>query len=187
MSKPSSAALALAAGLALLAGCASQAPAPAPQPAPAAAPDANAWTTRLATLKAGLEAATQGTGVTLEQTADHRLRIVLPGDRSFAVGRAVPSRELSAVLDRIAEGLRGTTRAAILIVGHTDATGGASANEKLSLARADNARSHMVARGVLGSIVRAEGHGEREPVAGNDTAAGRAQNRRVEILVSDRD
>lgn len=172
----------------LLAGCASQAPAPAPTPTPAPqpAPDANAWTARLAALHASLSAATQGTGVVIEQTADHHLHVVMPGDRSFDVGRATLRRDLSEVLDRIAEGLRSATRANVLIVGHTDALGGESANEKLSLARADNARSHLVSRGVLGTIVKTEGHGEREPVADNATAAGRAKNRRVEIYISEK-
>ncbi|MDQ7956585.1 MAG: OmpA family protein [Pseudomonadota bacterium] len=168
----------------LLAGCASQAPAPAPAPPPAV--DANAWTARLATLKASLEAATRGTGVVIEQTADNQLHVVMPADRSFDVGRATLRRDLSEMLDKIAEGLRSATRASILIVGHTDATGGDSANEKLSLARADNARSLLVSRGVLGSIVKAEGRGEREPVADNHTAGGRAQNRRVEIYISEK-
>ncbi|MBS0428932.1 MAG: OmpA family protein [Proteobacteria bacterium] len=179
---------AAAASALLLAGCASQAPAPAPAPAAAAQPpvDANAWTARLATLKASLEAATQGTGVVIEQTTDNQLHVVMPADRSFDVGRATLRRDLSEMLDKIAEGLRSATRASILIVGHTDATGGDSANEKLSLARADNARSLLVSRGVLGSIVKAEGHGEREPIADNHTAAGRAQNRRVEIYISEK-
>lgn len=177
---------AAAASALLLAGCASQAPAPAPAPAPQPAVDANAWTARLATLKASLEAATQGTGVVIEQTADNQLHVVMPADRSFDVGRATLRRDLSDMLDKIAEGLRSATRASILIVGHTDSVGGESANEKLSLARADNARSLLVSRGVLGSIVKAEGHGEREPIGDNHTAAGRAQNRRVEIYISEK-
>ena len=168
----------------LLAGCASQAPAPAPAPRPAV--DANAWTARLATLKASLEAATQGTGAIVEQTADNQLHVVMPADRSFDVGRATLRRDLSEILDRIADSLRSATRASTLIVGHTDSVGGDSANEKLSLARADNARSLLVSRGVAGTTVKAEGRGEREPVADNHSAAGRAQNRRIEIYISEK-
>lgn len=175
----------------VLAGCASPEPAPAPAPAPApkaAAPavDANAWTARLAELKSALEAATQGSGVTLEQTADNQLHVVLPSDRSFDVGRANVKRDLAGVLDKIGEGLRNATRAKLLIVGHTDSTGTEAVNERLSLARANNARTHLVTRGVPADIVATEGRGSREPVAENDNAAGRAQNRRVEIFVSDK-
>lgn len=181
-------AAAAAASILLLGACASPPPPPPPAPPPPAPQpvDANAWTTRLASLKAALETATQGTGVVVTQTADNRLQVVMPNERSFDVGRAIVKRDLANVLDKIAEGLRNATRANILIVGHTDATGGASANEKLSLARADNARSYLVARGVPGSSVTTEGRGEREPIADNNTAAGRAQNRRVEIFISDK-
>lgn len=167
----------------LLAGCAN----PPPPPPPAEpTPEVNVWTARLAELKADLERATQGLGVLIEQTSDNQLRVVMPNERSFDVGRADVRRELAAVLDKIAEGLRTATRANILIVGHTDSTGGEANNERLSLARADNARSHLVSRGVLATIVNTEGRASREPVADNDSAAGRAQNRRVEIFVSDK-
>ena len=173
-----------------LVGCASPEPAPAPAPAPAPkvepAADANAWTARLADLKSALEAATQGLGVTIEQTADNQLHVVLPSDRSFDVGRANVKRDLAGVLDKIGEGLRSATRANLLIVGHTDSTGSEAVNERLSLARANNARTHLITRAVPADIVTTEGRGSREPVADNDSAAGRAQNRRVEIFVSDK-
>lgn len=174
----------VAAATLFLAGCAADAP---PPPAPAApVAETNSWTARLATLKAALEASTAGTGVVIEQTADNRLRVVMPNERSFDVGRAAVKRDLAEVLDKIAEGLRTATRAGILIVGHTDSTGGDSQNERLSVARADGARDHLVNRGVLSSIVQTEGRAAREPLATNDTAAGRAQNRRVEIFVSEK-
>lgn len=190
MLKKSKLMVASAACVWLLAGCASPepAPAPAPPPAPKAEPvvDANAWTTRLASLKAALEAATQGLGVTLEQTADNQLHVVLPSDRSFDVGRALIKRDMAGVLDKVAEGLRSATRASILIVGHTDSTGSEPLNERLSQSRANNARSYLVSRGLRADMVRTEGRGSSEPVAENDSAAGRAQNRRIELFVSDK-
>ena len=191
MLKTSKLMAASAACVLVLAGCAAPAPAPAPAPPPPApkvepVADANAWTARLAALKTGLEAATQGLGVTLEQTADNQLHVVLPSDRSFDVGRANVKRDLAGVLDKIGEGLRSATRAQLLIAGHTDSTGTEAVNERLSLARANNARTHLVTRGVPADIVTTEGRGSREPVAENDSAAGRAQNRRVEIFISDK-
>lgn len=174
----------MAAAALFLAGCATNTP---PPPAPAQpAVEANSWTARLATLKAQIEASTAGTGVVVEQTADNRLRVVMPNERSFDVGRANVKRDLAEVLDKIAEGLRTATRASILIVGHTDSTGGDSQNQRLSVARADGARDHLVNRGVLSSIVQTEGRAATEPLADNNTAAGRAQNRRVEIFVSEK-
>ncbi|WP_225781886.1 OmpA family protein [Xenophilus sp. Marseille-Q4582] len=195
MSNRSKLLAAAAACMVVLAGCASPEPAPSPAPAPAsasapqAAPaaDANAWTARLAALKSALEAATQGLGVGIEQTADHQLHVVLPGDRSFDAGRAIIKRDMAAVLDKVAQALHSAPRARILIVGHTDATGSEPLNERLSQARANNARSYLFSRGVGADAVRTEGRGSSEPVADNDTAAGRAQNRRIEIFVRDRD
>lgn len=191
MLKKSKLLAASAACVLLLAGCASPepAPAPAPPPAPKAEPkvDANAWTARLSALKSALEAATQGLGVTIEQTADNQLHVVLPSDRSFDTGRAIIKRDMAGVLDKVAEGLRSATRASILIVGHTDSVGSVPLNERLSQSRANNARSYLVSRGLPADIVSTEGRGSSEPVAENDSAAGRAQNRRVEIFVKDKD
>ena len=188
MLKKSKLLAASAACVLLMAGCASPEPAPAPPPAPKAEPvvDANAWTARLSALKSALEAATQGLGVTIEQTADNQLHVVLPNDRSFDTGRAIIKRDMAGVLDKVAEGLRSATRASILIVGHTDSTGSEPLNERLSQSRANNARSYLVSRGLRADMVRTEGRGSSEPVAENDSAAGRAQNRRIELFVSDK-
>jgi outer membrane protein OmpA-like peptidoglycan-associated protein len=71
----------------------------------------------------------------------------------------------------------------IVVKGHTDATGDDARNLELSKKRADAVKDYLVSRGVAPERVRAEGRGKQEPVAPNDTAEGRAQNRRVEITV----
>ncbi|HEX6313919.1 MAG TPA: OmpA family protein [Gemmatimonadaceae bacterium] len=71
----------------------------------------------------------------------------------------------------------------ILIVGHTDATGTDSYNMGLSERRARSAMNYLVGEGVSASRLRATGRGETEPIASNDTEAGQAQNRRVEIAI----
>jgi OOP family OmpA-OmpF porin len=72
---------------------------------------------------------------------------------------------------------------AVLVKGHTDSVGSDVYNEKLSKRRADSVAAFLVGQGVAADKVKAEGFGESQPVADNATDAGRAQNRRVEIVV----
>jgi outer membrane protein OmpA-like peptidoglycan-associated protein len=71
----------------------------------------------------------------------------------------------------------------LLIVGHTDARGDDAYNQGLSQRRADAAAAYLQSQGVPRARVRTEGRGEAEPVAANDTEAGQAQNRRVEVAI----
>ena len=180
---------AAAAALLFIAGCASQSTtAPAASAAPAVQPaaPANSWTARLAGLKTDLEASTKGTGVVIEQTTDNQLHIVIPNELSFDVGRANVKRNLAQVLDKVAEGLKTATAASVRVVGHTDNTGSEEGNERLSVSRADSVRNHLVGRGVSTTAITTDGRGSREPLVDNGTAAGRAQNRRVEIFVAEK-
>jgi len=74
----------------------------------------------------------------------------------------------------------------VRIIGHTDSTGTDAINNPLSIERAASTRDYLVARGVPAGSIRIEGRGSREPVADNNSDAGRAQNRRVEIYVGER-
>lgn len=71
----------------------------------------------------------------------------------------------------------------ILVIGHTDNVGTLSANQKVSLARANSVKSYAVSQGLLSGRVQTEGKNFSEPISSNDTDAGRAENRRVEIVV----
>lgn len=71
----------------------------------------------------------------------------------------------------------------VLIVGHTDASGTTAYNQALSERRAQAAADYLVSQGVTASRLRTTGRGELEPVASNDTDAGRALNRRVEVAI----
>jgi outer membrane protein OmpA-like peptidoglycan-associated protein len=85
-------------------------------------------------------------------------------------------RELAASLDKYPD-------SDVLIVGHTDSDGAADYNQRLSERRAQSAAAYLVSQGVSGSRVGTSGLGETEPVAGNDTDAGKAANRRVEVAI----
>lgn len=144
------------------------------------------WSRHMDEQKRAMEQATQGTGVTVVQTADNQLKLDIPSDISFDTGSAVVKPNLRPILDRFAEGLRNNPRAEVRIVGHTDSTGSDAVNNPLSQDRAASTRDYLVARGVPFDRFMVEGRGSHQPVAGNDTAEGRARNRRVEIFVGEK-
>ncbi len=86
-------------------------------------------------------------------------------------------------LTNLAESLRKYSDTDILIVGHTDATGSDSYNQALSERRAASATAFLSAQGVTRARVRPAGRGELEPIESNESAEGRAQNRRVEVVI----
>lgn len=86
-------------------------------------------------------------------------------------------------LSTLAESLSDYPQTDVLIVGHTDAIGSDAYNQELSRRRAGAAVSYLQRLGVPGERLRREGRGESEPIASNDTASGRQQNRRVEVVI----
>lgn len=86
-------------------------------------------------------------------------------------------------LDELATSLRQYDGTHVLLVGHTDSTGSAEYNQQLSERRANSAKVRLMRDGLTGARVDAVGRGESEPVASNDTAAGRQANRRVEVAI----
>ncbi|MFP5459996.1 MAG: OmpA family protein [Gammaproteobacteria bacterium] len=143
-----------------------------------------AWSQKMEEQKRQMEQATQGTGVGVSQTADNRLKLDIPSDVSFDVGRADIKSNFRPILDQLAQSLNANPVTTVTIIGHTDSTGSDAVNNPLSYNRADSVRSYLVARGVDTRRIATEGRGAREPVATNATAAGRAMNRRVEIFVA---
>ena len=145
----------------------------------------NLWSKRMEDRRTAMEQATRGTNVEVTRTADNQLKLNIPNDISFDTGSASIKPELRAVLDPFASGLRGDPSARVVIIGHTDNTGSDAVNNPLSLERARSVRDYIVTRGVTSSRVETAGRGEREPIANNASDAGRAKNRRVEILLSE--
>ena len=145
------------------------------------------WNKRMESQQKEIQQATQGTGVEVTRTADNRLQIVIPGDIAFDSGQAVIKPNFRTSLDNFAQSLQQNPSSTVTIIGHTDSTGSPAVNEPLSLQRADATRDYLVSRGVASNRFSIDGRGSREPVASNDTEAGRARNRRVEIFLGDRD
>lgn len=144
------------------------------------------WSQNMEKQKREMEAATQGTGIAVTQTADNQLKLDIPSDISFDTGRSDIKSNFAPVLDRFAEGLRNNVNTDVRIVGHTDSTGTDAINNPLSLQRANSTRNYLTSRGVGGTRIQTEGRGSYEPIASNNTNEGRARNRRVEIYVGER-
>jgi outer membrane protein OmpA-like peptidoglycan-associated protein len=145
----------------------------------------NVWSNRMEKQKQEMEEATAGTGVGVTQTDDNRLKLDIPSDISFAVGRADIQPNFKTVLNTFATGLSQNAAATVTVIGHTDSTGSDAVNDPLSLNRANSVRNYLAERGIASSRVFTEGRGAREPIVANDTAANRAKNRRVEIYVAE--
>ncbi len=146
----------------------------------------NIWSNRMEKQKQAMEQATRGTGVQVTQTQDNRLKLEIPADVSFDTGRSDIKSNFRPVLERFAQTLNENPAATVTIIGHTDSVGDDSVNQPLSVDRAANTRNYLAQRGVASNRIAIEGRGEREPIASNDDASGRARNRRVEIYVAER-
>ena len=143
------------------------------------------WSKHMQEQKAAMQQATAGTGVQVTQTADNQLKLDIPSDVSFAVGRYDIKPAMRPVLDRLATTLNQNPVTTVKIVGHTDSTGSDATNNPLSVNRAAATRDYLVARGVSPTRIAIDGRGSSQPIADNTSAAGRAMNRRVEIFVAE--
>ncbi|HEX8614761.1 MAG TPA: OmpA family protein [Telluria sp.] len=145
----------------------------------------NIWSNRMEQQKQAMEQATRGTGIQVSQTQDNRLKLEVPADVSFDTGRSDIKSNFRPVLERFAQTLQENPSTTVTIIGHTDSTGGDAVNQPLSVDRAAQTRDYLAARGVSPNRIMIDGRGEREPIASNDDASGRARNRRVEIYVAE--
>lgn len=111
--------------------------------------------------------------------------VVTLEDVLFEVNGADLQPGAQVTLLRLTEYLKQNPDRKVLIEGHTDSTGSSEYNLRLSQLRADSVESYLIGSGVSVDRIRAIGYGETRPEAPNDTAAGRQQNRRVEIVILD--
>ena len=110
-------------------------------------------------------------------------KVTFAADAFFDFDKSVLKPEGKAKLDDLASKVQGINLEVIIAVGHTDSVGSDAYNQKLSLRRAEAVKAYLVGKGIEANRVYTEGKGEKQPVADNKTAAGRAKNRRVEIEV----
>ncbi len=143
----------------------------------------NLWSKHLEDKRRALAQASAGTGIDVQRTTDNKLKVNVPADFSFDVGRADIKPSMRPVLDELGRNLDPAVR--VDVSGHTDSTGSDAINDPLSVDRAMAVRSYLASRGVAASRVNVQGRGSREPVASNASEAGRAANRRVEIYLSE--
>ena len=110
-------------------------------------------------------------------------KVTFAADAFFDFDKAVLKPEAKAKLDDLTGKLSGINLEVIIAVGHTDSVGSDEYNQKLSVRRAEAVKAYIISKGVEANRVYTEGKGEKQPVADNKTADGRAKNRRVEIEV----
>jgi len=111
------------------------------------------------------------------------IKITFDSGLLFAVDESSVTPTAQRNLDELAETLNKYDDTDILIEGHTDADGPDDYNQKLSKERAETVAAYMERTGVKASRITTMGYGENQPIASNETAEGKAQNRRVEIAI----
>jgi outer membrane protein OmpA-like peptidoglycan-associated protein len=123
-----------------------------------------------------------GTGVDVVRKGDN-ITLDMPGGVTFAFDSSDLNAQFYPVLDKVAGTLGEYNKTVIEVAGHTDSVGGDAYNQQLSEKRASSVATYLSSHGVDRSRMVTVGAGEAHPVATNETDAGRAQNRRVEITI----
>lgn len=130
--------------------------------------------------EAALRNRLQGSGVQVRREGNN-LYLVMPGNITFATGRAEIRADFYEVLNSVALVLKEFNQTAIKVSGHTDSTGSDDLNQRLSEDRANSVRSYLVSQQVASGRIQAYGYGPRYPIASNSNESGRQANRRVEL------
>ena len=110
-------------------------------------------------------------------------KVTYAADAFFDFDKSVLKPEGKAKLDDLVSKVKDINLEVIIAVGHTDSVGSDAYNQKLSVRRSEAVKAYLVSKGIEKNRVYTEGKGEKQPVADNKTAEGRAKNRRVEIEV----
>ncbi len=124
----------------------------------------------------------EGSGVRVVRNGD-QIELIMPGNITFDLNQSSIKPSFVDTLDSVALVLKEFDKTIIQIEGHTDSSGSDSYNQLLSERRASSVRDFLLNQGIEPKRTRAVGYGERYPLASNDNAAGREQNRRVELTL----
>lgn len=135
-------------------------------------------------LRRALEDELRADYVTLERIDKDTIKLSLSSEASFSVDQSRLKSAFKPALNRIASVMGNYDQTVIHIVGHTDNTGSAEHNQRLSERRAESVASYLSGHGISYNRLLTYGHGEDEPRASNNTAHGRKLNRRVELYIN---
>jgi outer membrane protein OmpA-like peptidoglycan-associated protein len=130
-----------------------------------------------------LSGATKGTGTQITEQPDGSLKLNIPSSVTFDTNSYAIKPSFAPVLDQVAQTLQQNPEVIAQVVGHTDSTGSATYNQTLSVNRAQSVAGYLAQHGVAPQRLSADGRGATQPIADNNTEAGRAANRRVEIYL----
>jgi len=133
--------------------------------------------------EAKLRAQLQGTGVSVTRNGDYII-LNMPSNITFQTDQATIQPAFYSTLNSVALVLKEFNKTLVDVYGHTDSTGSVEHNRDLSQRRAAAVADYLSAQGVDPRRFAVIGMGESQPIASNDTEAGRAQNRRVEIRLA---
>lgn len=122
------------------------------------------------------------TGVSVQRDGDN-INLIMPGNITFATAKSDIQQDFYPILDSVAKVLGNYKETAIEIEGHTDSVGSMSYNLELSEQRAKSVSNYLTGKGIAKQRIIHFGKGPMRPVASNQNAEGRAQNRRVEIRI----
>lgn len=142
-----------------------------------------AWGARLDRQFRELQAGLANSGATVVNTGN-QLVVTLPESVTFDSGSSILHPDYVDEIAFIARSLRDNPGTSVTVIGHTDNTGGTEYNQRLSERRAAAVAVVLTGNGVPGERVTTVGRGYSQPIASNDTPGGRAQNRRVEIIIT---
>jgi outer membrane protein OmpA-like peptidoglycan-associated protein len=161
---------------------------PAPDLGPAGVSGAPTWSPAMETRRLTLVQSLSKSGISAVRNKDDQLQFNLPTDFAFASDSADIKAEMKSDLDQLAASLNGPSvlHMRLQVVGYTDSQGSDAVNDSLSLARARSVAQYIQGKGVNAARITVEGRGEKQPMVSNDQSYGRALNRRVEIVLTDR-
>ena len=125
------------------------------------------------------------TGVQVVQ--DHgKIYLIMPGNITFNTNEDTLKTSFEPVLNSVAKVIKEYNKTLVMVNGYTDNTGTDAINNTLSFQRANTVANYLRMQGVSADRLMTQGHGSKNPIASNATAQGRAQNRRVEIVLVNR-